>query len=91
MSLTHYACRYVIAYVWSVLIATLRCNCDARDGDSHFDGGYITDTENLPIKAFKAGDTGKIPRTKLVLSTNITKFPVQVGMLMCCNLRFSFS
>ena len=35
------------------------CNCDAGDDTFHIDDGYEDDRELLPIKAVRAGDTGK--------------------------------
>ena len=35
-----------------------RCNCDANDEVLREDAGYITLMSDLPISAFRAGDTG---------------------------------
>lgn len=38
---------------------SLPCNCDSNDFEWRSDEGYITHKDDLPILAFRAGDTGE--------------------------------
>ncbi|KAL5017646.1 hypothetical protein ScPMuIL_007235 [Solemya velum] len=37
---------------------SLPCNCDMNDNELRYDDGFIVHKDQLPIKAFRAGDTG---------------------------------